>query len=125
VLEWADLAAADRHLHAYHAYDAPFTERLESYGLPASAIDVYSAQAGSQCDAKLAALLASIGRTGITTRVVERGEPSVLLLRHVESFRPSLVVLGKHGGHKRSLSSSVGSVCRFIATSVAADVLVA
>jgi nucleotide-binding universal stress UspA family protein len=112
-------------LHAYHVYDVPFAERLESYGLSRSAVDVYSAQAGAQCDATLAALVASIGRKGITTSVVERGEPSALLLRHIESIRPSLVVLGKHGDEKRSRISSVGSVCRFIAASVQADVLIA
>jgi hypothetical protein len=40
-------------------------------------------------------------------------------------MRPSLVVLGKHVSGKRSTpASSVGSVCRFIASSVSADVLV-
>ena len=28
-LEWADLAAAERHLYAYHVYDVPFATRLE------------------------------------------------------------------------------------------------
>lgn len=124
VLEWADLAAAGRHLYAYHVYDVPFAERLESYGLSPSAIDVYSAQSRSQCDAKLAALVASVGRTGVTTRTVERGEPSSLLLRHIQSVRPSLVVLGRHVGDKRSRSSGVGSVCRAIAASISADVLI-
>ena len=124
VLEWADLAAANRHLHAYHVYDVPFAERLESYGLSSSAIDVYSAQAAAQCDAKLAALVASAGRKGVTTCVVERGEPSVLLPRHIESVRPSLVVLGRHVGGKRSRIGNVGSLCRFIAPLVQADVLV-
>jgi nucleotide-binding universal stress UspA family protein len=125
VLEWADLAAAERHLFAYHAYDVPFAERLEAYGLPSSAIDVYSRQAQSQCETELAALVASIGRTGITSCVVERGEPAGLLRRHIESVRPSLVVLGQHVRGKRSSAvSKVGSVCRSIAGSVAADVLV-
>jgi universal stress protein E len=125
VLEWADLAAADRHLHAYHVYDVPFAARLQAYGLSPSAIDVYSAQAHSQCDADLATLVASIARTGVTSRVVERGEPALLLRRHIESFRPSLVVLGKHvRGTGSSRASSVGNVCRFIASSVSADVLV-
>ena len=125
VLEWADLAAAERHLHAYHAYDVPFATRLEAYGLSPSAIDLYSAQAHSQCDANLAALVTSIGRTAVTSRVVERGEPAVLLRRHIESFRPSLVVLGKHvRGKRSSRASSVGNVCRVIASSVSADVLI-
>ena len=125
VLEWADFAAAERHLHAYHVYDVPFAARLEAYGLSPSAVDVYSAQAYSKSDADLAALVASIARTGVTSRVVERGEPAVLLRRHIESFRPSLVVLGRHVGGKRSSPPSrVGSVSRFIASSVSADVLV-
>jgi nucleotide-binding universal stress UspA family protein len=125
VLEWADFAAAERHLYAYHVYDVPFAARLEAYGLSRSAIDVYSAQADSKCDADLAALVTSIGRTGITTRMVERGEPAVLVRRYIESVRPSLVVLGKHVRRARaSPVSSVGSVCHFISRSVAADVLV-
>jgi hypothetical protein len=124
VLGWADFAAADRHLYAYHVYDVPFAARLESYGLSPSAIDLYSAQARAQCDADLAALATSIGRAGIT-RMVERGEPAVLLHRYIESIRPSLVVLGKHICGKRSSPvSAVGSVCRFITGSVSADVLV-
>ena len=34
VLEWADLAAAERHLHAYHVYDVPFAARLEALAVP-------------------------------------------------------------------------------------------
>ncbi len=125
VLEWADFAAAGKHLRAYHVYDAPFIARLEAYGLAASGIDVYSEQVRSQRDADLAALVASIGRAGDTSRVLERGEPAILLSRYVESVRPSLVVLGKHVKGKRSSPpSNVGSVCRFVASSVSADVLV-
>jgi nucleotide-binding universal stress UspA family protein len=125
VLEWADLAAGARPLHVYHAYGVPFTARLEAYGLSPSAIDAYSEQARAQSDADLAALLTSVARAGETSHVVERGEPATLLSRYVESVRPSLVVLGKHVRRARSsaASSSVGSVCRFIASSVSADVL--
>jgi nucleotide-binding universal stress UspA family protein len=124
VLEWAHFAANDRHLYAYHVYDVPFAARLEAYGLSSSAIDVYSAQARSQRDTDLAALVTSVGRTGITSRMVERGEPVVLVRRYIESVRPSLVVLGKHVAGKRSSPpSSVGNVCRSIAGSVSADVL--
>lgn len=125
VLEWADLAAAGRQLYVYHAYDVPFAARLESYGLSRSAIDVYSAQAHSKCDADLAEIVASIARTGITSRLVERGDPAVLLNRYIESVRPSLVVLGKHVRRARtSPVSNVGSMCSFIASSVSTDVLV-
>ena len=125
VLEWADWAAAGRHLHAYHVYDVPFTGRLEAYGLAASAIDAYGEQARSQHHAELAALVASIGRTGVTSQAVERGDPAVELRRYIESVRPALVVLGKHATASRSSpASSVGNVCRFIASSVSADVLV-
>jgi nucleotide-binding universal stress UspA family protein len=124
VLEWADFAAAARHLHVYHVYDVPFTARLQAYGLSASAIDVYQDQARSRQGADLAALVASIARTGATSHVVDRGDPAVLLCRYVESVRPSLVVLGKHTKKARPApESAVGSVCRFIAISVSADVL--
>jgi nucleotide-binding universal stress UspA family protein len=125
VLEWADLAAAERHLYAYHVYHMPFAARLEAYGLAASAVDVYSQRAHAQCEADLTALVASIARPGVTTHAVERGDPGVLIGRYVESIRPSLVVLGKHVKSSRSRAeSSVGNVCRHIASSVAANVLV-
>jgi nucleotide-binding universal stress UspA family protein len=125
VLEWADRAAAERPLYAYHVYDMPFTARLEAYGLAASAIDVYSKQAHAQREAELAALVASVARPGLTTYVVERGDPGVLVGRYVEYVRPSLVVVGKHVKATRSSpASSVGSVCRYVASSVAADALI-
>ena len=125
VLEWADVAAADSHLYAYHVYDIPFAPRLAAYGLAESAIDVYSQQAQAQHEADLAALVASISRSGVTTRVVERGDPGILLGRYVEAVRPSLVAVGKHVKAARSSpASSVGSVCRYVANSVAANVLV-
>jgi nucleotide-binding universal stress UspA family protein len=125
VLEWADLAAAGRHLYAYHVYNEPFAARLEAYGLAASAIDVYSAQARSQCDTELASLIASIDRTGVTSRAVERGDPAEQLRRYIDDVRPSLVVLGKHVRQARSSpASSVASVCRFVANFVSSDVLV-
>lgn len=125
VLEWADAAAADSHLYTYHVYDIPFAARLEAYGLAASAIDVYSQQAQAQHEAELAALVTSIARSGVTTRVVERGDPGILLGRYVEAVRPSVVVVGKHVKQARSSpASSVGSVCSYVANSAAADVLV-
>jgi nucleotide-binding universal stress UspA family protein len=125
VLEWAHFAAAERHLHAYHVYDVPFAARLETYGLAATAIDVYSEQERAQRDADLAALIESIRRESVTSRAVERGEPASLLLRYVEKVRPSLVVLGKHvRGRRRPRAGGVGSVCRHIASSVACNVLV-
>jgi nucleotide-binding universal stress UspA family protein len=124
VLEWAELMAAGRHLYAYHAYDVPFAARLEAYGLASGAIDVYSEQARSQCDAELAHLVTSTAPTGIKSRVVERGEPALLLRRYIESARPSLVVLGKHArGTRSSRARAGGNVCQLIAGSVPADVL--
>jgi nucleotide-binding universal stress UspA family protein len=122
VLEWADFAAAERPLGAYHAYDVPFTSRLEAYGLSPGAIDAYRDQVRSQREAELAALVASIARAGATTQVVEHGEATVLLGRYIESVRPSLVVVGQHV--RRTRSPAGGSVCRFVASSVSADVLV-
>jgi len=125
VLEWADFAAAGKHLYAYHVYSVPFTARLEAYGLSASAIDAYGEQARSQRDADLTALVAALARSGGTSHVVERGEPAVLLSRYIESVRPSLVVLGRSVGGKRSSPPSrVGSVSRYIASAVSADALV-
>jgi nucleotide-binding universal stress UspA family protein len=125
VLAWADLAAAARHLYAYHVFEVPFAARLESYGLSSTAIDVYTEQARSQCDAQLEALVAGIARAGVTSRAVERGEPAALLRRYIESIRPSLVVLGQHGqGARSSRAYGAGGICRLVASSVPADVLV-
>jgi nucleotide-binding universal stress UspA family protein len=122
VLEWADFAAGGRPVSAYHVYDVAFTARLEAYGLPPGAVDAYRDQARMQSETQLAALVAPIARRGATTQVVEHGEAAVLLGRYIESIRPSLVVVGKHV--RRPRSPSGGSVCRFIASSVSADVLV-
>lgn len=122
VLEWADLAAADVPLHAIHVYDVAFTPRLEAYGLSASGIDAYRAQARSQREADVAALVTSIGRAGPTIRVVEHGDPAVVLDRYIESTRPSLVVVGRHA--RSSPRTGAGSVVRSVASSVSADVLV-
>jgi hypothetical protein len=125
LLEWADFGAGASPLHAYHAYDVPFTARLETYGLPASAIETYTEQARSQCNTDLAALLASVGRMGPTSHVVQHGDPAIELPRYIESVRASLVVIGRHSAEKGSASvSSVGNVCRFITGYVSADVLV-
>lgn len=125
VLEWAALAAATSHLHAYHVYDVPFAARLESYGLSAASIDVYSEQERARCDADLASLVAAVAGRGVTSRLVERGEPAALLRRYIESVRPALVVLGKHVRRKRpSRAGGVDSVGRFTAASISADVLV-
>ena len=121
VLDWADFAAAERPLHAYHAFDLPFTERLTAYGLDESGIDVYREQARSQRTANLGSLVASVARSGATSCVVERGDPAIQLHRYIEAVRPSLVVLGKHAKEARSMPA--GGVCRFIAGNVSADVL--
>ena len=120
VLEWADFAAAGRHLHAYHVYDVPFTARLEAYGLAASAVEAYGEQARLQRDADLAALVAALGRAGETSHVVERGELAVQLRRYMESVRPSLVVFGRNARGKRPPSN----ILRFLVSSASTDVLV-
>jgi nucleotide-binding universal stress UspA family protein len=125
VLEWASFAAGDGHLCTYHAYDAPFIARLEAYGLARESIEVYGEQVRAQRQAELGKLVAAARRTGATSQVVDRGDPALSLARYLVSVRPSLVVLGKHVMVQRpSPASSVGSVCRFVASSAAADVLV-
>jgi nucleotide-binding universal stress UspA family protein len=125
VLEWAALAAATSHLHAYHVYDVPFAARLESYGLSRASIDVYSEQERRRCEADLAALVATVAGGRVTSRVLERGDSVALLRRYIESVRPSLVVLGKHVGGKRPVrADGVGSVGRFTAASISSNVLV-
>jgi nucleotide-binding universal stress UspA family protein len=124
VLEWAVLAAPTSHLHAYHVYDVPFAARLEAYGLSPASIDVYGEQERARRDADLAELVATVARTGITSRAIERGEPLALLRRYIETVRPSLIVLGRRSpGRRGSRVRGIGSVSRSIASSVSADVL--
>jgi nucleotide-binding universal stress UspA family protein len=122
VLEWADFAAAETPLSVYHAYDVPFTPRLQAYGLSSGAVDAYREQARAERDAELATLVASVARRGAIAKVLERGEPTTLLARYIESSRPSLVVIGKHV--RRPRAPSGGALSRFVASSVSADVLV-
>ena len=124
VLEWATFAAPTSHLHAYHVYEVPFAERLEAYGLSPASIDVYSEQERARREADVAELVATVARTSVTSRAVERGEPLALLRRYIETIRPSLVVLGRRSpGQRGSRMRGIGSVSRFIASSVPADVL--
>ena len=125
VLEWADFASAERHclsITSTTCRSRRGSRHMAYLRLPSMS---YSAQARSQCEADLTALVTSIGRGGVTSTAVDRGDPAFLLRQYIGSVRPSLVVLGKHVRRKRSSPrSSVGSVCRFIAGSVSSDVLV-
>jgi nucleotide-binding universal stress UspA family protein len=120
VLDWAKFFARGEKVHVFHAYEAPFTARLESYGFVKGAIDIYSQEAHARCVRALDDLV------GITdaARVVERGDAVQLLNRYIDTVDANLLVLGKHVPRARRASSSVGSVCRHMAAFARTDVLV-
>jgi nucleotide-binding universal stress UspA family protein len=124
VLAWAGRAARGERVCVYHAYEVPFTRRLEAYGLAGDAIDVYTAGEHER-RAREAAALASRAGLRASEVVVERGDAATLLMAQIARLDARLVVLGKRGAHpRRAASTQYGSVCRFAAFSAPTDVLV-
>jgi nucleotide-binding universal stress UspA family protein len=124
VLRWASVGAAGAPLHVLHAYNVPFAERLEAYGLVEAAIDVYAQDEHERRDNALTMLIEASG-AGNVHRHVERGDAATLLFAQIRRLNATLVVLGKHAPRvRRAPSTTYGSVCRYAAVFSPTDVLV-
>jgi nucleotide-binding universal stress UspA family protein len=123
LVDWARLFAAGTPFQAFHAYEIPFAERLEAYGLNRAAIDTYVSDEHARRDAELTTLLAS--RHAVNAqRIVERGDAGSLLFACIERMKASLVVLGKHAPRARRRPTTLGNVCRYVSAFTPASVLI-
>lgn len=124
VLRWAGAGAADGTLHALHAYEVAFAERLEAYKLASETIDVYTNEEHARREQQLADLLREV-QLGAGKRIVVRGDAVQTLFEHMRRLDVALVVLGQHWRHKgRRDSSTFGSVCRYVTSFAQTNVLV-
>lgn len=126
VLAWAARCVADDgQILAFHAWEAPFAARLESYGLSRSAVDVYAEEEQRRREQLLASLTAaSCGETPVQN-LIARGDAIERLFEQLRALEPQLVVIGRHEPRqRRSSAASFGSVCRHTALFAPTDVLV-
>lgn len=125
VLRWAAWQAAGGHLHVLHAYEVPFATRLESYGVAAGTLDLYTEDEHGRLDRELASLVAEAGCDPDVHRVIERGDATSRLFTQIRRLHATLVVLGTHGATKgRPASTKFGSVCPYTAAFSPTDVLI-
>jgi nucleotide-binding universal stress UspA family protein len=111
-------------LTVFHAYEAPFADRLDAYGVAGSAIDVYIEGERQRHGRDLEALVASLGADAEARVVVERGNPIDPLFRQIEELEPGLVVVGRGRGAARRTARAPGSVSRHVASFSPENVLV-
>lgn len=124
VLAWARVMAEGEAVTLFHAYDVPFTVRLEAYGVSKESIDLYSDEEQSRRERELNSLIALPGGAGSVRSIVERGDPIDGLFRHIEELEPSLIALGKHEKRRSLRTPRTGSVSRHVAMFAPTNVLI-
>jgi len=124
VVRAALMVAAQAHVTAVHAYQAPFEAQLRYKRFPEEDILRYAEGASGTARRNMDALLATpdlVGR-GIEYRIVH-GEPNPALPEAIRELDADLIVVSKHGG-SRIGETVMGSVSRFLAYYAPCDVLV-
>lgn len=127
VLAWAArCVAAEGRLYVFHAWEAPFAARLESYGLARDAIALYGQDEQRSRESELAALVAHAGER-LAQSLVAQGDPIAQLFARLADLEPALLVVGRHDPRRRRRRRSepyTGSVSRHAALFAPCDVLV-
>jgi nucleotide-binding universal stress UspA family protein len=109
----------------FHAYEAPYGERLRAYGLARETIAVYSQDERTRRENELAKLCSFAPLNTTVQFAIERGEPSRETLHFAERVGAGLIVVGKHNlAPPGTRTPPYGSVCRSIASFARSDVLI-
>jgi nucleotide-binding universal stress UspA family protein len=124
VIAAARTCAQGQRLQVLHAYSVPFAERLESYGYSEQTMNVYWADEQAQREARISDLIAD-DRGLPTDTIIARGDAVRLLLEHIRTREPTLVVVGQHShAARRSNESPYVSVAHYVATYARTNVLI-
>jgi len=106
------------------AFQAPFAARLAILEIAEAAIDAYALEQRIMRERTLAALMADAGFDERIKPHVVRGDPMPVVMDHIVSVRPDLVMVGRHGApHREGQMSMLGSVSMGVAMSAPCDVL--
>ncbi len=124
VAQWAVAMAGKGGCTALHVFEAPFADRLRSYGVSRKAIDVYAGNQQQEGEQALQALLNAAGVERRAARLVVRGEAIRVIAAHLKKLKADTLVLGKHTRRKRDAAQPHGSVCNHFAQFASTDVLV-
>jgi nucleotide-binding universal stress UspA family protein len=116
------LPAAD--LLVYHAVESPFEGWIRLGGVEPDRIARHRAETIAEAESQMLAFMDAAGlERGRTLSHVEYGYPVARLEAQVETTRPDLLVVGKHG--RSALESwMVGSVTAHMAHAAGCDVLI-
>jgi universal stress protein E len=107
-----------------HVFEAPFTQRLQGYGVSRKTLDVYATEQLAERDGALRRVLLEAGLSQRTPRLVLRGEAAKIIGAQVRKLKIDTLVVGKHSRRKRDATSPYGSVCHHVAYFSPSDVLV-
>lgn len=124
VARWANSIAAKGELTALHVFEAPFANRLRSYGVSRKTIDVYAADQQADREQAMRAVLIQAGASNRTDRLILRGEAIKVIIAHLRKLKTDTLVIGKHARRKRDAAAPYGSVCNYLAYFAPVDVLV-
>jgi nucleotide-binding universal stress UspA family protein len=125
IVQWAIKLARGGVAHVFHAYEPPFTRRLQAYGLARETITVYSQDEQTRRANELAALCAFCPIETTVQPTLERGEAAAAVLQQAERLHANLVVIGKCDATTRGArATAYGSACRSIASFATTNVLI-
>jgi len=125
VLSWARASiTSNGTLSAFHAYEVPFSARLDAYGVAKSSIEVYSEDNERHLREQLDALIGSVINDKDVRRILVRGDAIDQLMACIDEIEPHLIVLGKHTRRARRRPANwAGSVSRHMALFAPTNVL--
>jgi nucleotide-binding universal stress UspA family protein len=123
VASWAKALPATGKLTFLHVFEAPFADRLRSYGVPRKSIDVYASGQQMERERALRALLSAANISTRAHKLVLRGDAAVTILAQARKLKIDTLVIGTHT-KRREPMSTYANVCRYLASFAPADVLI-
>jgi universal stress protein E len=124
VARWAKALPAKGTVTFVHVFEAPFADRLRSYGVPRKSLDVYASGQQAECERTLRAVLTSANVSKRANRLVLRGDAAVTITTQIRKLEIDTLIIGAHTRRRREPVSTYGNVCRYLANFAPADVLI-
>ena len=125
VLRCAQGVADKGELSVLHVFEAPFADRLRSYGVSRKTLDVYAADQQAECERALRGVMVDAGISSRTPKLVLRGDAVKIIDAQLRKLKAGTVAVGKHSRRKRDAAAPYGSVCHYLAYFSIVDVLIA
>ena len=116
--------APGAHITFLHAFQVGFEGQMREAGITRDVIDEYRIKAAEEARRELNEFIVELGPVlQLVSRAIKFGSPRAVIRNYVQTMKPDLIVMGKHG-RSRLEELLLGSVTRSTIEETSCDVLI-